>query len=175
MMKIVILFFTTYWNQLLIIIGIISYFGKKRFELISKKIEVKFSLFQTQKITAINNFLAAYTALENFFWQAPYFEMVQRKIKPKETDNMIVPLYNNFIGSYYSLFLILDENELKDFNDILIEVQKTKGALGKLYDFSADDTTTLTNNYYLSYTTMMTKNASILKDIGIKFRKSFNN
>ena len=169
------LLFTTYWSQLLIVFALIGYFGKRHYDLANKKVEVKFSLFHNQKLTAINNFLNAYTSMENFFWQVSYFDVVERKIAPKDLDNMILPLYNVFIGSYYSLFMVLSDEELKDFEKIEEEIATVKRSLSKLYQvYQKEDKVVATNNYYDSYTRMMKKNKLTLREIGAKFKNSYN-
>jgi len=172
-------FITKYWAQITIFFSLITtpfiYFTKRYFDNQNKLLEIKQSLHQELKLAAIQKFIEAYTELENFYWQVPYFEVVERKILPKELDDMQLPLYNRFISSYYSLFLVLNKSEIDDFDKIKEEISKTKYALGQLYDYFDEDNnkTIRTNNYHNSYDSMMRNNKQILLGIGDKVRKMY--
>lgn len=170
-----------YWSQIAVLIGLIispiGYFIKRYFDSKNKLIEIKQSLHQGLKLSSVNKFIEVYTALESFYWQISYFDVAERKILPKELDEMQLPLYNAFIHSYYSLFLILDENELSDFDKIKEEILKTRTALSDLYDFFSkeDSTVKRTNQYYMTYTKMMENNEKNLRSIGKYIRGTYVN
>lgn len=47
-----------YWSQVILLLGIVSYFLKRAFDLKSKKLEISFTVFQTNKIKAFEAFVS---------------------------------------------------------------------------------------------------------------------
>jgi len=173
-------FIISYWSQIVVLIGVISspfiYFFRTRFDYKSKVLEIKQTVHQQQRIKVINEFIIAYTALENFYWQLPSFDIAERKISGKAVDDMHLPILNAFTSSYYSLFLIIDKSDLVEFDKIRNEMTGTKNAVGDLFGFSNTDSpvTARTNQYYSRCTTMVENNKQSLKKIGEQIIASYN-
>lgn len=75
--------FTTYLSQLTLVLLAISYFIKRLFDNKSKKLEITYSLFQQNKIIAINNFFANYIKVEFLWNQLSHREALSYKITAK--------------------------------------------------------------------------------------------
>jgi hypothetical protein len=161
-------------SQITVFLGLIIYFIKRHFDYKSKLIEIKQSLHQDLRLSSINKFIESYTALESFYWQVSFYDVIERKIQPKDLDDLQLPFYNAFIASYYSLFLILNEDEIKDFDKIKDEIITVRDVLGHLYDYFEEETNTQkANKYVAAYTKMMRNNEKMIRLIGIHVRNTY--
>ena len=75
---------TTYWPQttlfLTFIIGLIVYFIKRAFDTKSKKIEVNHTLFQQNRLAAVNRFFENYSKVATYWNQIPIYDVIYREV-----------------------------------------------------------------------------------------------
>jgi len=158
------------------LITVVAYFIKRQYDLKSKKNEVKFTLFHNQRLTAITNFINAYTPLETFFWQISYREVAEGTLNPKEIDLIYLPLYNAFLCSLYALHLVLAEDELTYFERLHADVNFASNQLSELYYLNTTEKVKVSDaiNGYVKLFIDLSKNSKvILSKIGNEFRYSY--
>lgn len=159
------------------VLSLIAYFIKRHYDLKSKKNEVKFTLFHNQRLTAITNFINAYTPLETFFWQISYRDVANASVKPKDLDIIYLPLYNSFLCSLYALYLVLLDEEIKQFEKLHAEINYLSNQLSELYFLNSTDKTEVNNavNTYVNLFSKLSKNSKeIFLQIGNDFRYAYN-
>ena len=123
---------TTYWSQVILILGLFTYFINRHFQTRDKRFELKYSLFQHEKIKAINLFINSYIQLEFTFTQLPFYDVFGSKYSAKEVDELIFPAYNRFNSSYFSLIIFLTVKEQAHFEAIYNSMNSIQGLIGQL-------------------------------------------
>lgn len=111
--------FTDYWSQTLILIGILSYFGKRAFDLASKKTEIKYSVYQQNKISSIINFIDCYSGLERKLFHASTIKVVSGQYTLDQFENIFWPKLNKLESASLQLKLFLDEKDIKPYTEIV--------------------------------------------------------
>lgn len=166
---------TTYWNQFLILVALVGYFGNRFFERKFKERELKSTLFQTQKLAAINKFIQIYTGTETMFNQLPYYDIFAGNHTAKELDAMVQPSLNSLRLALNELKLFLKPNELKSYQEINDNVKGLMEILTNLY-FNRDkksDGSCEANEYSFAVQKMIGKNKINLSNIGAEFRSTY--
>lgn len=156
-----------------LIVACISFFVNRHLTSRDKKFELKFKLFQSEKIVSINRFIAAYIKAEHVFTQLDYRSAIKSSMSVKELDDKIIPVFNEFTSSYYSLFLVLEDPQLEEFSVIYNSVCKIKSILNEkrfLYDSVDDNSFHLIEDYVSTFVTMSRSNEKLLKNIGKSFK-----
>ncbi len=109
---------TTYWSQSVLIVLGISYFVKRIFDSKSKKIEIKYSLFQQHKIVAVNTFLSNYAKVEFMWHKVPHWDILGNKISVEQTDEMIWPPLYALKQSLFELKVYFSGDDHKHFEKL---------------------------------------------------------
>jgi len=117
---------TTYYPQIILVLGgfwsLIFYFIKRNFDLKSKKIEIKYTLFQQNRINAIQEFLSSYKNIEHVYNEIDYYRIENEKCDEKEFDFKFQPLFNKFREAYSNLYFYFNPEEREDFKKIYLAV-----------------------------------------------------
>jgi hypothetical protein len=166
----------TYWNQLLILIGIVGYFGNRFFERKAKDLELKSTLFQTQKLAAINTFIRAYTDAETMLNHLPYYEIFNGKYSSKDLDLMIQPSLTTLRKGFNELTLFVKDSELKTYQMINDNIIELNNLLSNLYfnRSSKENISKEANEYSYAVVEMMRVNKTLISLIGVEFRKAYH-
>jgi hypothetical protein len=113
---------TTYFPQLLVLLGaigsLIFYFIKRRYDLTSKKAEIKFSLFQQNKISAIQEFISCCKLLEQTITDTAYHKVLKNIYTTEGMDARFRPPINKLTSAYSNLFLYFDKSKLVPYAKI---------------------------------------------------------
>jgi hypothetical protein len=137
---------TTYWSQLtLIFVGIgslIFYFTKRYFDNKSKKIEINHSLYQQNRLKSINRFFGNYAKAERMWSQIALYDILSRKLAPKEIDKIISPVLNELKKNLLELRIYFTETDYKIFNLLVDNVFAINNKLTQLYLLEYDRTIT---------------------------------
>lgn len=166
---------TTYWSQSVLLILGIAYFIKRFFDNNSKKIEIKYSLFQQNRIVAVNTFFTNYAQVEFMWHKIPHWDILEHKIPAEKIDEIVWPPLYALKQSLFELKVYFPEVDHKTFeklydnflslNRILLDANsdysKSKSIIQKSNSFTAtrnktfrennaiiDDLTTIIRNSY---------------------------
>ena len=99
---------TTYWSQTILIIGGLGYIVKLFFDLRSKKIELKYSLFEQNRVDSITKFLIAYLDLEQHYKLIPEGRLKLSSLSPERHDEIFLQKNGELYSAYFFLKLYLD-------------------------------------------------------------------
>jgi len=166
---------TTYWSQSVLIILSIAYFVKRIFDNKSKKIEIKYSLFQQNRIIAVNTFFSNYAKVEFMWHKLSYWEVLEHKIPTKEIDEEIWPPLYALKQSVFELKVYFSTNDHKHFEKLYQNFQSINGHL--LYakgDYSESKTVTQKANDFTAIRDKTYKdNSKIIDELTTIIRKSY--
>jgi hypothetical protein len=109
---------TTYWSQSVLIILGIAYFIKRIFDSKSKKLEIKYSLFQQNRIIAVNTFFSNYAKVEFMWHQIPYWDILEHKIRANQIDEIVWPPLYALKQSLFELKVYFPEVDHKHFEKL---------------------------------------------------------
>lgn len=171
--------FTSYFPQVTLIIGAVVslplYFIKRYFDLKTKKIEVRYALFQQNKIDSIKNYFTAYSTLERIFTKISTLKLVQGLYSTDELDVMTIKGIDNIISANLFLALFMDDSEMKAFQTITNNIMEVHGAFMDAYfKPRANDTVIVRSNELESKIRKMKEsNNSILKSMNFGIKHSF--
>lgn len=166
---------TTYWNQTLIILAVISYFGKRIFDLISKKREINHSIFQQRRLDSINSFFSIYAETEQLWADINTYEIFRREINTKQLDDMVYPTYNELKRNVLELQIYFNEHEHENFVKILKNITLIKSKLGEIYfDYEVNKTITQkSNNFQFYRDEKLQENEVVFKKVTESLKKTF--
>lgn len=115
-------FIVNYWSQITLIIGAIvaplTYLGKRYFDVKDKKVQLKNSLFQNEKVVAITEFLSAYGELEVFYKTSVGPDIHRGHVNKHNFDMHFKSIMSKFQGLYNRLFIYLNSEELEPFRGL---------------------------------------------------------
>lgn len=124
---------TTYWSQTILIIGGIAYLLKLTFDLRSKKVELKYSLFEQNRFDSIMKFLAAYLELEENFKLIPEGRFRLSELSRDTYDAMYLKKNANLYSAYFYLKMYLDPLELARYADLVTEMRAISTKIKEAY------------------------------------------
>lgn len=131
-MKIVDLF-TTYWSQVTLILLGVAYFIKRWFDNKSKKIEINHSIYQQHRIIAINDFLDAYSKVEQMWSHLEIYEIFRNDLSAKDIDKIIFPPLNGLTRSSLVLRIYFSNNQYENIKKIVDNMYSINSELSRLY------------------------------------------
>lgn len=166
---------TTYWSQSVLIILGIAYFVKRLFDSKAKKIEIKYSLFQQNRIIAVNTFFLNYAKVEFMWHKLPYYAILNHKMTPEEIDEIIWPPLYDLKKSIFELKIYFDANEHKYFNDLYENFLSLNGNLleATLGNSEEKNTTKKYNSFAVLRNNVFVENNKIINEITNMVRKSY--
>lgn len=115
--------FTTYWSQTILLIGSVGYLLKLTFDLRSKKVELKYSLFEQNRINSIMKFITAYLELEQNYKMIPEGRIKLEEITTDSFDEMFLKKNAEIYSSYFYLKLYLEPLELVRYSELVTEMR----------------------------------------------------
>lgn len=176
-MNILYLILDKYWDQVLILIGIIIIGVKYLLEIKKRKNEIIEEIFRSGKITAINDFFEKY-ADQNAFWiEIPFYEVIQGRMEGKQIDELVRPGLNKFEKSFYKLSIYLNKGEYEDYKMLFQNIKDINIGLAESYqnyNFLNKKDISQTNNFYSITQKKLRENELILERISKRFRSDFN-
>lgn len=114
---------TTYWPQTTLLLGLILYFVKRFFDTKSKKIEINHTLFQQNRLLAINRFFESYAKAVTKFNQIEIYQIVRRKTDPDDLNKIVLPTLNELDSSLFELRIYFDEFAFKKFKSLVLNLK----------------------------------------------------
>lgn len=102
---------TTYWSQVLILIGVVSYFGKRNFDLISKKKESVHSVLQQNRTAAIKMYFSAFAKVELVYNNFNGYDWINCKRNCGEFNSTVKSELNELRSVQLELQLYLTAKE----------------------------------------------------------------
>ena len=168
-------FITTYASYITLVILGLGYFIKRVYDLKTKKIDAKHSLFQQNKISAIIQFFSVYSKVDSMWHSFPIHQVLDRKFSLDEIDKKLLPLSELKI-SILQLTLYLCKEEINPFESILTGFQKINKQVSDMYfDPPVEkNRIALTNEYHLVKIKVERENEKLLDLIGNKIRNDFS-
>lgn len=124
---------TTYWSQTILIIGALGYIIKLFFDLRTKKIELKYSLFEQNRVDSITKFLTAYLDLEQNYKLIPEGRLKLSNLSPEKYDEIFLKRNSELYSAYFFLKLYLDPLELVRYADLVTEMRKVSTEIKNAY------------------------------------------
>jgi len=170
---------TTYASLLtLVIVGIgslIFYFIKRYFDNESKKTEINHSLYQQNRLTAVNRFFESYAKSELMWNQIAIYDILSRNLSPKEIDQLVFPTLNELRKTLLELMIYFNETDYRKFKLLVYHVESINRKLSELY-FEYDPKITDTeksNDFQLIKMKAYQNNDEILLDLSNVIKETF--
>lgn len=153
----------------------ISYFVKRFFDLKSKKVEVNHSLFQQNKITAVNKFFQCHAQVELMWNQFQIWNMLSNKLSATEIDRFVWPPLNALKQSVSELQIYFHPEIHSLFNIILNNFLSLNGSLHKIFYYPKPDETIIHrgNAFEAEKSKILEENNKLLFEISNLVRSSF--
>lgn len=167
---------TDYWSQLTFLLLGIGIIIKIILDFISKKKEINHSIFQEKKLQAVNNFFRHYSKIEQHWIELPIYEIIRHEIKPKQLDDIEVPLISNLKQSILELQIYFKESEHNKFREVLENTFEVKRTLSDVYlNYSpSEKSIERSNNFLFKRDQISVKNHELIKEITRSVRNGFN-
>lgn len=167
---------TTYWSQSVLLILGIAYFVKRLFDNKSKKIEIKYSLFQQSRITAVNIFFSNYAKVEFMWHKLAYWDILEHKIPAEQMDEAIWPPLYALKQSVFELKIYFAANDHKYFDKLYANfLSLNSSLLNSHMEYSKDKSTIQQAN---SFTALRDKifreNNEIIDELTTRIRKPYS-
>lgn len=165
----------TYWNQVLIIIGIIGFFGRYFWELKAKKREQNHSIFQDKKMSAIQEFFISLKEYEEMIRTLSIIDVFTEKINVNDIDNHINPALFKLDTNVKMLEIFLTPKEFEIPKRITINGFELNRLLQKLYH-STDESLTVQKKmetFNKEFSTFRNDNLKELSSFAEIVRKNF--
>ncbi|KYP15358.1 hypothetical protein [Flavihumibacter sp. CACIAM 22H1] len=122
---------------LTLITGVISYFIKRKYDMIDKKIEKKYDLFYSSRMDRFNDFFKNYSTCIESIKTISTTAVANGKIESEKLDRLIYYPLSNLHSSYLQLRVYLEEYEIPEFQKIVNRLDKINGAISRTY-FNAE-------------------------------------
>ena len=166
---------TTYWSQVLIVLAGLGYLLKRILDLRSKKTETNHSLFQQNRLSAVNRFFDNYSKSELMWNQIAIYDILERKLSAKEIDKIIFPVLNELDKNVLELMIYFNEKEMQNFKLIALNFKSINRALSSIYfDYDQDKTiTNKSNEFALAKEKALISNEKILIKLASDIKKTF--
>ena len=166
---------TTYWSQMTLLLLAVGYFVKRIFDNKSKKIEINHSLLQQNRISSLNKFFANYTIVELLWNQIELFNILSKKIEPKEIDAIVFPPINDLKKSLLEMKILFNRNDFSQFEIITDNIISINQKLSQLYfDINCEQNINSKSCDFEIYKMKILKsNKVLLEGVCSRIRKSF--
>lgn len=166
---------TTYWSQFLLLFAVVGYFAKRAFDLSSKKTEVNHNLFQQNRLSTVNRFFENYSKSELMWYQIAIYDILERKLSPKEIDKIVFPVLNELDKNLLELMIYFEEIDLQRFKLMVFNIKSINAKLSETYfDYSEEKTLiNKSNEFALARDKALQKNERILKELSASIKKTF--
>ena len=133
--------FSEYWSQVTLLLLAISYFIKRIFDNKSKRIEINHSLFQQNRLTAVNSYFKSLARTELMWRQLQIWNILDNKLNAVELDNIIWPPLNELKQSVLELKIYFNNDTHKYFEQMLEKYISINSELSKLYFWTGPEMT----------------------------------
>jgi len=170
---------TTYFPQVTLILGtifsVILYFIKRRFDLKSKKFEVKYSLFQQNKIDAVKNYFIVYSTIERVLLKISTIKLSEGSYAIGELDKMTIQPIDNLVSADLYLSLFVEDSHRVLFKSITNNILQINSSFIDAFFVPRNNTTVIIRSNDLNYQVGVMKDANreILKKISSEIKASF--
>ena len=124
---------TTYWAQTVLLMAVLGFLLKRIFDLRTKKIEVKQSLFQQNRNTAIIRFIDTYIELQSLYRQILSQTFDNNTIGNTDFYKLAEEKYEQLYSSFFYFKIFLDPLEQARYADLVTEMRNIST---KLFDTS---------------------------------------
>lgn len=114
---------TTYWAQTVLLLAAFGFLLKRIFDLRTKKIEVKQSLFQQNRNTAIIRFIDTYIGVQGAYRQILSWTFDTNKIGNTDFNKLTEAKYEKLYDSYFYFKMFLDPSEQVRYADLVTEMK----------------------------------------------------
>lgn len=162
---------TIYSGVTLAVLGVIGYFIKRYYDLKSKKVEIRHSLFQQNKITAITYYLSSYIHIDKLVHKMIVDDEI---LVPIQLEHDLVSATENFKISLMQLNLYLLPDEMKNYQTLYLNIEGIWIHIERLK--SSQDTGEYRDNsdVLMNYLrNIILDNATVVESIGYSTRKMF--
>lgn len=88
-MEVLEMIFTKYWPQVTLVLGAFAYFIQRLFDYKSKKVEINHSIFQQNRIDAVNRFFKTYNDAKRAWHELNYWDAIESRMPASELDSKI--------------------------------------------------------------------------------------
>lgn len=166
---------TVYWPQTVLIVASLGYLVKRIFDLRSKKIEQKHSLFQQNRMNAIMEFINCYLKLEHNYKMIQSGVISLNKISMTEVQELFSKRFTDLYSAYFFLKFYLEPLELARYSDLVSEM---KNVCNKIYvihnDLTVENASSLMSELNQFIANKIEMNNFNFKVISSVFRKYSN-
>ena len=167
--------FTTYGSYPTLIILGIGYLIKRIYDLKSKKIEVHYSLFQTEKLKEITNFFTCYEKALVMWHKFSIHHVMDGHLNATALDEIIWAPMNNLKIATIELHLYLNDDQLKPYELVYSHLLDINGAVSYAKsNRGLIDHIKLANQYSGAYDRAINESDILLRQIGDQTRIMFS-
>ena len=133
----------------------------------SKKIEINHSLFQQNRLSALNIFFISYSKAVALWKHISIYKVVSREYDTIEMDDLTIPTLIELDSSLFELRIFFDESEYKKFKELVKNIWKIHKRLVDLYlEYeSVTSQNKKANSFELFKTQVFEDNENILNDL----------
>jgi hypothetical protein len=132
--------FETYWNQILIILAMAGYFGKRAFDLKSKKVEISYTVFQQKKLEALEYFVTQYNTIDFKILDVQLKPVIESKLTYREFDNRYFFEYiTKLLTIVKSLNIYCSSAEISLIDKISSNIIKIQASFKPVFDSLGDE------------------------------------
>ncbi|HET6556411.1 MAG TPA: hypothetical protein VFG54_03795 [Prolixibacteraceae bacterium] len=166
---------TTYWSQVTLLLVGISFFIQRGLNIKSKKVEINHSLYQQNRLAAVNRFFGSYAKAELMWNQISIYEVLSHTIKPKEMDSIIFPTLNELKKNLFELMIYFNELDYSKFKLLYANIELINNNLISLYfDPNKENSDILkSNNFQLIKTQALQNNNKILSELSNVIKETY--
>ncbi|WP_299761144.1 hypothetical protein [uncultured Pontibacter sp.] len=164
--------FVEYWSQITLLLLAIGYFIKRFFDTKSRKVEINHTLFQQNRISAVNNFYSSYAKAKLMWEQLAIYEILSREIDPKTIDAVVFPSLNDLNKNLLEIKIYFDEEETNYFDELVKGLMSINGKLHALY-YDTKPLSARADDFYSFRTKVSEANSGVLKKLNQIIRASY--
>jgi hypothetical protein len=167
---------STYFPQLLLVLGGITYFIKRYFDLKTKKVEIRHSIFQQNRANAVNRFFLSYTRCQRSIESISISRLLNNNYTADELDKIIQENINDLLSDDLTMSLYFDQDLLTKFNLITKNMMRINNLYSDAYIGFISNNKFIHDSSYLfaEMTSAKEENSELLKEIGAAIRASYN-
>ncbi|MES2616795.1 MAG: hypothetical protein V4613_02895 [Bacteroidota bacterium] len=167
--------FTTYWNQVILLLLGLGYLIKRVFDLRSKKSEINFNLFQQYRLNATNRFFSNFAKAELMWTHIAIYDIFSEKISVKDIDTLIFPSLNSLRESMHEVKIYYDKKTIELFEALESNMIQLNRLVSDLYfDYDPKKTVSIkANEYYFNKSKLEKENKITLDKIYNSVQNTF--
>lgn len=143
---------TTYWSQVTLLFFGLGFLIKRSLDLKSKKLEINHTIFQNQRLEAVNSFFENYSKSEIMWNSIAIWDILNHKVSAIELDQLVFPTLNDLKKNGLELKIYIGEGDFKLIDKIIENMSNINEKLSEEYfNFDKDKNVVQKTNDFQSF------------------------